>query len=82
MLRYVSLSILLAGCQIFAASNSCDLANWQMLIGEDQRILLTYALPPKTRVIAPGTAVTKDYRPDRLNIHLDGSNVITRLSCG
>lgn len=34
------------------------------------------------RVIAPGTVVTMDYRPDRLNIETDDQGRITRLKCG
>ncbi|WP_369979955.1 I78 family peptidase inhibitor [Xanthomonas bundabergensis] len=34
------------------------------------------------RPIAPGQAVTRDLRPDRLNLFLDASNVIVRVSCG
>lgn len=34
------------------------------------------------RIIRPGDAVTKDYRPDRLNVDLDENEVITRIWCG
>ena len=34
------------------------------------------------RWIQPGMAVTMDYRQDRLDIHLDARNVVTKLSCG
>ena len=34
------------------------------------------------RWIQPGTAVTMDYRQDRLDIHLDAHNVVTRVNCG
>ena len=34
------------------------------------------------RWISPGVAVTMDYRSDRLNIHLDSQNRITRIVCG
>ena len=34
------------------------------------------------RVIAPGTAVTMDYRTDRLNLETDAEGRITRLRCG
>jgi hypothetical protein len=34
------------------------------------------------RPIAPGQAVTRDLRPDRVNVHVDGNNIITRVSCG
>jgi hypothetical protein len=34
------------------------------------------------RIIRPGMAVTMDYRAGRLNLHLDGADRITRVSCG
>ncbi|HEU4960054.1 MAG TPA: I78 family peptidase inhibitor [Sphingomonas sp.] len=34
------------------------------------------------RWIQPGMAVTMDYRQDRLDVHLDARNVVTKLSCG
>lgn len=34
------------------------------------------------RPIAPGQAVTMDFRQDRINVHLDAANTITRLDCG
>ena len=34
------------------------------------------------RPIAPGQAVTGDYRRDRLNVYINASNVITQLNCG
>lgn len=34
------------------------------------------------RVIAPGMAVTMDYRTDRLNIETDEAGRITRIRCG
>ena len=43
------------------------------------------ALPPRegpVRIIAPGSAVTMDYRADRLNADLDAAGRITRLWCG
>lgn len=34
------------------------------------------------RWISPGTAVTMDYRQDRLNVDLDEKGVITGVRCG
>ena len=34
------------------------------------------------RPIAPGQAVTRDFRKDRLNVHIDGKNLITQVTCG
>lgn len=36
----------------------------------------------RLRWIAPNTAVTKDFRQDRLNISYDDNMVITRINCG
>lgn len=36
----------------------------------------------KVRWVRPGQAITMDYRTDRLNIHLDEKDRITRFSCG
>lgn len=34
------------------------------------------------RVIAPGDAVTMDYRTDRLNIETDAAGRVVRIKCG
>ena len=34
------------------------------------------------RVIPPDTAVTMDYREDRVNIDVDANNVVTAVRCG
>ncbi|RPA99349.1 hypothetical protein L873DRAFT_1738630 [Choiromyces venosus 120613-1] len=39
-------------------------------------------LPEKHRVIPPGAMVTKDYYPDRLNVHVDGEGNATHVTYG
>ncbi|WP_372015103.1 I78 family peptidase inhibitor [Pseudoxanthomonas sp. 10H] len=34
------------------------------------------------RPIGPDTAVTRDHRPDRVNVEIDRNNTITRVTCG
>lgn len=34
------------------------------------------------RPLAPGQAATRDYRPDRINVHIDAHNVVTKVDCG
>ncbi|MBO9717831.1 MAG: hypothetical protein J7507_13735 [Pseudoxanthomonas sp.] len=34
------------------------------------------------RPIGPDTAVTRDFRPDRVNVEIDRNNTITRITCG
>lgn len=41
-----------------------------------------YEFADGTRIIPPGTAVTMDYRSDRLNVETDDDGVITRIYCG
>lgn len=36
----------------------------------------------RLRWIRPGDAVTMDFSPDRLNIHLDAQNRVARFACG
>ena len=43
-------------------------------------MLAAMTLPAGTRVIEPGTKVTRDYRPDRLNIEIDAAGVIVRAA--
>ena len=39
------------------------------------------AVPGSLRVITPGMAVTQDYRPDRLNLEVDGTGNLVRAYC-
>ncbi|KAI0506558.1 hypothetical protein F5B22DRAFT_446683 [Xylaria bambusicola] len=39
-------------------------------------------LPEKCRVITPGMMVTKDYRPDRLNVHVDEKGTVSHVQHG
>ena len=80
--------VLLAACQNTAprvsasAPNDCGAEAYQTLIGTPANIIDAKALPPKTRIIHPDTAVTRDYRTDRLNIHVDEAGQVTRVVCG
>ncbi len=81
---------LVAGCTgVFPANEStdredtaCDVPRYQGMIGHPSAVLNTVALPPATRIIRPGTVVTMDYNPVRLNIGLDAQERITRVWCG
>ena len=66
---------------------TCDASQVQGLVGkaadeatvEQARI---DAGATRARVLKPGQAVTMDFRQDRINVHLDAGNTITRLDCG
>jgi len=36
-------------------------------------------LPKETRVIEPGSMVTKDFNPDRLNVHLKDDGTVSHV---
>ncbi len=39
-------------------------------------------LPERSRVLGPDGIATQDYRIDRLNVYVNGSGIIQRLTCG
>lgn len=87
---------LTAGCKTFADDESlpkdaerftCDAAPVQSLIGQTASQGLGAEAVRTSgartiRWIPPGVAVTMDYRTDRLNIHLDAQNKVTKIDCG
>jgi hypothetical protein len=74
----------LAGCTGEEAprGDACGAAGMQDLVGQGRDALAAMTLPAGTRVIEPGTKVTRDYRADRLNIEIDAAGVIVRVACG
>jgi hypothetical protein len=87
--------MLASGCVSVVAPRSvpppvtgiCNAARAQGLIGRaatsqlgTEAVRLTGARD--VRWIAPGMAVTMDYRPDRLNIETDAQNRVRTIRCG
>jgi hypothetical protein len=68
-------------------AGNCNAAPAQSLVGRLRSAelgaeALRLSAAATIRWIPPGTAVTMDYREDRLNIELDGRNRVTRIRCG
>lgn len=63
-------------------AGTCGAPALQGLIGQSETVLqaMTFAVP--VRIIHPGTAVTMDYREDRLNIEIDAEGKISHIRCG
>lgn len=59
----------------------CGADALQGLVGKPASVLQTMKFGQETRIIRPDTAVTMDFRPDRLNIDIDRSEWITRVYC-
>ncbi|TVY38546.1 Uncharacterized protein LOCC1_G006697 [Lachnellula occidentalis] len=52
-------------------------------IGQTSDATKTFAkadLPEETRVIQPGSMVTKDFKPNRLNVHLKEDGTVSHVN--
>ncbi|MEL7211464.1 MAG: I78 family peptidase inhibitor [Pseudomonadota bacterium] len=65
-----------------AAEDTCNARAQAALIGADRDTLESTLILQPVRIITPGTAVTMDYLPTRLNITLNEAERVERLSCG
>ncbi|MEO0677115.1 MAG: I78 family peptidase inhibitor [Pseudomonadota bacterium] len=61
---------------------ACGADRYQTLVGQTHEDLLKTRILGPVRVIRPGTAVTMDFIATRLNIFLDDTDTVTRVSCG
>lgn len=91
------MAALLGGCETLGGERgpppiadgryACDATAIQPLIGQEATTDLGAEAMRGSRArtvrwIRPGTAVTMDYRNDRLNIEVDAQNRVTALRCG
>jgi hypothetical protein len=93
MKRLVLAGVLVAGCVpkvaepvVAQPSGECRADAAREMVGKPFDAALQKDAMAKTgaklvRVIRPGDVVTKDYRPNRLNIDLDAQDVVVSLRC-
>lgn len=78
--------LLVAACQSGPTPDTgddhCGASRHQNLIGTPAASIDRLQLPKGARIIHPDTAVTQDYRTDRLNIHVDEAGHVERVACG
>ncbi len=65
-----------------AVTDTCGAEPLRPVIGKAFDSGLLPSGVSKVRVIHPDTMVTKDFRPDRLNIYVDAAGIITDVRCG
>ena len=63
-------------------SGACPAPSLQNLVGRPETVLQTMRFGSEIRIIHPGTAVTMDYREERMNIEIDKTGTISRVTCG
>lgn len=84
---YVFLLVsLLAACQSAVpfepVSDACKSLQYLSLVGTKADSVPAGTFPEGVRVIHPGTMVTRDYRAERLNVHVNDKGRIERIDCG
>ena len=93
-MRVILLTILLTGCTTVADTGpahpseaKCELEPLKPLIGQTgtselaaEALRLSGARSLRWK--SPGSMVTMDYRPDRLNVSIDGTSRVTAFDCG
>jgi len=65
-----------------AAETTCKSGEYTYLIGRNKSALDAITLPKRTRILHPSMAITLDYFEGRLNIYLDKTGKVIKLSCG
>lgn len=61
--------------------DTCGLSKYDTTLGTPVKAS-DFSAAKLVRIIPPGTAITMDYRAERLNVETDAAGVITRLYCG
>jgi hypothetical protein len=64
------------------SGDTCRSAQHAALIGQSEAAIGAAGVTEPYRVLKPGSVVTQDYSPARLNIHMNTAGTITRLTCG
>jgi hypothetical protein len=64
------------------AADTCGATRFVYLVGQPMAVVDRTTFPAGTRVILPDTAVTMDFREERLNVLIDGNAAVERVYCG
>lgn len=60
----------------------CRAGQYAGMVGRPLASFDTSEVPGPVRILAPGSAMTMDHNPGRLNIHHDSRRRITQVTCG
>lgn len=63
-------------------SDSCGAKRYHTLLDQDATALERILILGQVRVVRPGTILTQDYKPERLNFHVGENGRVTKISCG
>lgn len=78
--------LILAACQSSVpfepVTDQCGSLNHLSKVGLKEDSITDATFPAGTRIIRPDTPVTRDYRAERLNVHINSQGRIERIDCG
>jgi hypothetical protein len=61
--------------------DACGAAELQDMVGQPKTVLAVMKFAVPVRVIEPGTPITADFMPNRLNFELGADGRIARIGC-
>ncbi|MEM7075221.1 MAG: I78 family peptidase inhibitor [Pseudomonadota bacterium] len=62
--------------------DTCSLSDFQYLLGQPVSAFNPSSTTRPVRVVAPGSIVTNEYNPQRVNLDTNGNGVVTNVRCG
>ena len=62
--------------------DTCRAVRYHTLLKQDATALEKVLILGQVRIIRPNSIVTQDYRPERMNFHINTANQIDKISCG
>lgn len=65
-----------------APADSCGARALQHLVGTPLSTFNPGSIKGPVRVLAPGSMMTMDHRPDRVNIYHNARGVVEKVTCG
>ena len=93
MIRYLWPLVLLTACAVqepeppvvdpvpTGLDDTCGAASYADLVGQDATALERVLIMRQVRVIRPGSVITQDLRPERINFEIGRDETIRRISC-
>lgn len=62
--------------------DSCGAKRYHTLLDQDATALERILILGQVRVVRPGSILTQDYKPQRMNFHVGDDGKIAQISCG
>lgn len=62
--------------------DTCGAVRYHTLLQQDATALEKVLILGQVRVVRANSILTQDYRPERMNFHINAANRIEKISCG